>query len=154
MAKRARGRRADDTMSYVVEFKGWDWSFSFGINRSKHFPGPYQDFRHLCISGTLLRPNNLKVNSVDVTLLPDVRLNLGVHSNDKLTGVGSLQVLNGKLQALLSMPADALLPVLQVLTAGRLRYAVLEGEPLRYRQGLLHSYRLDMSIDEEDLAAI
>jgi len=151
MAKKKRGQRVEETVSYLGEIKDWDWGFSFGINRTKHFPEPYLDFRHLRISCDLLRPSDFKTNSIELTLLPDVHLNLGASSAEKLPSVGSLYFHDGSLRGSLFVPADALNLLVQTLIAERLRYASLEGTRLRYRQGLVHSYRLEMSLDEVEL---
>ena len=38
-----------------------------------------------------------------------------------------------------------------MLIAGRFRYVVLQGTKLRYRQGDVQHFRLETTIDEEDL---
>jgi len=154
MAKKKRAQRGEETISYIGEIKDWDWSFSFGINRTKHFPEPYLDFRHLKLSCNLLGRDTLKTDAMELTLIPDAHLNLGTTSAEKPTIVGSLQFYNDRLQGILSTPADALGLIVQTLNAGRLRYASLQGTRLHYRQGFVHSYRLEMWMDEEELAGI
>lgn len=50
------------------------------------------------------------------------------------------------------MPSDALASVLRMLIAGRFRYAVLQGERLRYGQGQVRFYRLESTIDADELS--
>ena len=64
--------------------------------------------------------------------------------------MGSWNLRNGLLEALLSFPADALTPVLQGLTAEKLRYATLDATRLHYRQGLVRDFSFYESYDEED----
>ena len=45
--------------------------------------------------------------------------------------------------SLLTMPCDALMPVLQMLIAEKFRYIDLCGERLRYRSATIKSYRLE-----------
>jgi hypothetical protein len=74
--KKRRVRKAHaETISYIIEIKDWDWEFSFGINAMKDRADPYLDFRHLELRGTLLRPSEIKTDKVELTFLPDRRLN-------------------------------------------------------------------------------
>lgn len=70
------------------------------------------------------------------------------------TGVGPLSLnlnLDRPLQGLLSLPADALAPVLTMLAAGRLRYLLLDGEPLRRRRAAIRHYRQARSHGEDEV---
>jgi hypothetical protein len=86
-------------------------------------------------------------------LLPDTKLSRKEWLDRSPTAGGSLSLnlsFDRLLQGLLSFPADALVPVLTTLTAGRLKYVLLDGEPLRRRRALIRHYRLAMSYDEEE----
>lgn len=109
------------------------------------------EFRHLNIKGKLLRPRKVKADAVEVTLPPDAGLKEENRKQHNPRAVGSLILDRGVLQALLSVPADALDPILQMLTAGRMRYVVIDGAPLHYRQALVQQYRIESSYDAEDL---
>jgi hypothetical protein len=111
---------------------------------------PYSEYRHLKIEGMLLRPRNLKTESVELTFLPDVRKNEAERANNKPISVGPLDLYDERLVGLLSMPADALGLVMQMLMAGRSKYVVLEGYRLRYRKSLVRSYRLETGYEEDD----
>ena len=50
----------------------------------------------------------------------------------------------------MSIPLDALVPILQMLIAGRLKFVVMRGSKLRYRSARLHSYTLGSKLDEDD----
>jgi hypothetical protein len=45
----------------------------------------------------------------------------------------------------------ALPPVLQMIIADRFRFIVLRGDKLRYGRALIRTYRLEMTIDEDDV---
>jgi hypothetical protein len=49
------------------------------------------------------------------------------------------------------MPLDALPSILQIACADRLRYVVITGDKLRYGHGLVRMYRLQGTIDKDDL---
>ena len=149
--KKKPRRRQDETVFYVVEIEGWEWSYSFGVNRSRHVEDPYLEFRHLEIHGKLLRPQIVKAETVELVLMPDQRLNEANRQRNKPRGVGSLNLYKGELRALVSIPVDVLDPILQTLIAERLKFAVMDGTRLRYRQGLITHLRLDEALDEDDL---
>lgn len=154
--KKARSRKKrrkphQEPVDYVVQIEAWDWSFSFGVNWSKHFTDPYMDFRHLQLTGRLLHPKKIKTEKAEVTLMPDARLNEARRQQNKPTGVGSLNLSSGTLTALLSMPQDALDSVLQMLMAGRFKYFIMTGDQLRYRQGHAQYYRFDRELNEDNL---
>lgn len=148
--KRRRAPR-QEPIYYVVQIEAWDWSFSFGINRSKLFDDPYMDYRHLQLTGRLLRPKKIKADKADITILPNIYLNEDRRQQQKPTAVGSLNLDKGTLTGLLSMPQDALDAVVQMLVAGRVKYIIMTGDPLRYRQGKVQSYRLERELHEDDL---
>ena len=60
------------------------------------------------------------------------------------TDVGSISVSRGKFEAMLTMPRDALMPVLQMLIAEKLKFIDLHGERMRYRSTPIRSYQLEM----------
>jgi hypothetical protein len=135
----------------VVEVTEWEWSLMFGVNERPDREGPYSDYRHLNIRGNLLYPARVKVREIEVTLMPNRRLNEGERERDEPHSVGSLHLHRGSLQVLLPIPLDALPSILQVACADRLRYVVITGDRLRYGHGLVRMYRLQRMIDKDDL---
>jgi hypothetical protein len=140
-----------ETISYIIEIKDWDREFSFGVNTMKDRGDPYLDFRHPELCGTLLRPSEIKVDEVEVTFLPDRRLNEGERKRDQPQSVGSFHIHHGALQVLIPMPADALPCVLQMMIAGCVRYVEMNGDRSRYRQGRIRSYHLVRDHDSNNL---
>jgi hypothetical protein len=152
--KRRRVRPRNDPVSYIVEVTEWDWSFMFGAGASRLTEGTYSDYRHLNLRGNLIQPDQVKASEVEITVLPDRRLNEGDnHNGGGKPYCGSLNLHRGHFQALLPMPLDVLPCVLQMAVADRLRYVVITGDKLRYGRGSVHIYRLQRTIDEDDLAA-
>ena len=136
---------------YVVEIENWDWSYSFGLDQSRNRDAPYREFRHLHITGKLLRPRSFRTDQVEITLMPDVRLKEEKRNRDEPHAVGALIMDRGLLHVLLPFPADALMPALQALTAGKLRYVTIDGSPLHYRQGSIKYFSLDWKYDPTEL---
>ena len=86
-------------------------------------------------------------------MLPEHDLNEDKRERHEPKSVGSLRRYRGLMAGLLSMWADALAPVLQMVIAEWLRYAVPSGDQLRYGHAMIRSYSLDMKIDDDDLPA-
>ena len=149
-------RRVFDFTEYLVEIKEWDWSFSFGLADPRWEPKAYSDYRHLQIRGTLLYPVRMRGPAVELTLLPDAKMDKEDWPDGAPLGVGSLRVnhkLNRLLQGLLSCPADALAPILTMLTAGQFKFVVLNGSPIRHRNAQITNYRLEIRYDHDEFPA-
>ena len=117
------------------------------LDRSRHAEEPYLEYRHPQIMGKPLRPRAMKAGGAELTFVPSIRMNAPNRLNDKPRAVGSLDLRDGLLCGVLSMPADALEPVMQMLIAGISPYVIMDGPKLRYRQCLLSHYRLEKNFD-------
>jgi hypothetical protein len=69
----------------------------------------------------------------------------------KPIAVGALEAYPERIDANLSVPLDALAPVLEMLIAGRFKFVVMRGAKFRYRSARLISFRLDTKLGEDDL---
>jgi hypothetical protein len=136
---------------YFIEIEDWDWSFSFGVEYPKWSDLAYSDFRHLHIDGRLLYPTNFKTDRAHLTLLPKHDCHLIKREGDVPRCVASLNVHNGILEGLLTMPCDALGPVITALVAKRIRLVVINATKLRGRQALANYFSLEYSRDPDDL---
>ena len=68
--------------------------------------------------------------------------------------VVSLDAYGDRIAGLVSIPVDVVSPILQMLIAGCFRFVSMRGPRLRYRQTLCNSFRLEMTIDEDDVPII
>jgi hypothetical protein len=68
--------------------------------------------------------------------------------------VGAIEAYPERLDANLSIPSSTLVPILQMLIAGRLKFVVMRGSKFRYRSARLHSYSLGTKLDEDDEAQL
>lgn len=149
--KRTRGRPRVENVYYVVAVEDWDWSLWFGVSNMPEREGPYDDYRHLNLRGQLLHPSKLKCETVELHFLPDKRLNEGARERNQPLSIGHLRFRSGHMYGVVSMPADALPLLLTLATAEKLRYVVMQGDRLRYGNASVKSFRVEMSIDEDDL---
>jgi hypothetical protein len=137
-------------VTYLVEIESWDWGYSFSSHGDRHSGDPYTEFRQLEITGSLLQPKGIKADGVKLFLLPDKQYNQENRQDLPSLSVGSLQLNDGTLHVVLSMPDDVLAPIISALGVDALRYATIRGSKLRYRKGLVHDYGLDRTYEEDD----
>lgn len=127
MAKPARPTRSRPAY-YVLPIEAWNWNWSFGINDMPTLgPQAFADFRHLVITGPLLRPKKFADWKAKITFVPRAGLEDVLRSDLKAEAVTSLHIKRGKAEAIASMPLDVLGPLLTVLAADRLHHLVLSG---------------------------
>lgn len=150
--KRKPGRPRTEDSYNVVEIEDWDWSFMFGAsNAAKIDGGPYSDYRHLHIEGKLLHPRNPKITHVKLVFIPRQQLDSEAdRRRDEPLAIGHLSTHRGKVEGILSMPLNALPPILQMLIAGQFRYVVLNGDAPRYGQAAVRTFRMERVITEDD----
>jgi hypothetical protein len=148
--KPIRRSKAPQLAFYIVQITAWDWSYSFGVNSTPYRDTRYNEYRHLHVFGTLLIPRKIKVEKVELVFLPDLGPTEMEQHGEPPRCAGSLSIWQNALDGNLSMPKDALNPVMQMLLAGRLKYVVLHGKPTRYRKALIRNYRMVAEVDPDD----
>lgn len=89
-----------------------------------------------------------------VSLFPSLSLEEERRKDLKPIAVGAIEANPERLDANLSIPSDALAPILQMLIAGRLKFVVMRGSKFRYRSAPMHSYTLGTKLDEDDAAQL
>jgi hypothetical protein len=151
--RKAKGRRKppDEFVDYIVAIEDWNWGYSLSLDTDRHAIDPYHEFRHLQIRGRLLHPMGLKTDRVEITLLPSYDMLPEARKERKPRCAGSLDLYDDRISGLVSIPTDALPPILQMLIGGRFRFVEMRGPRFRYRQTLCNSFRLEMKLDPDDL---
>ncbi len=155
-ARKKRRRRAPRSayVDYVAAIEGWEWSYSLSLNEEKYAADPYHEFRHLVITGRLLRPAGLKTDRIEVSLLPVVGMNPGQRKDLEPLAVGSLESRDDGIVGLISIPMDVLPAILQMLVAERLKFIAMGGGRFQHRRARLNGFRLEMKMDEEDMPLV
>jgi hypothetical protein len=148
--KRRRSPPQDEHVRYVVAIEDWDWSYSFGLAGRKDSLDPYMEHRQLAITGRPLRPVDPKIATVELWFLPTDGLDENKRKDDQQpTAVGSLNLHDGRLNGLLSIPKDSLTPILQMLIPDRFKFVDMGGAKLRHRQALVRSFLFETHIDDD-----
>lgn len=149
-----RRKPPEEFVDYIVEIESWDFSYWLALNTLRNALDPYHEHRHVEIGGRLLRPTGLKTDRVEVSLFPSTSLEEERRRDLKPIAVGAIEAYPERLDANLSIPSDALVPILQMLIADRLKFVVMRGAKFRYRSARLHSYSLGTKLDEDDFAQL
>lgn len=157
MPKKKRRRRELTPAYYNVEITGWDWDYSFSANVPKYEDARFSDYRHLLVRGTVLRPRGIKAEVAELWFFPRIEPEDFKTGRDQPPprGVGSLEIQGSspdrrKLVGYLSMPKDALEPVLQMLLAARFKYVLMDGEPMRWRKCIIRRFEFAAEHDETE----
>jgi hypothetical protein len=148
--KRRRAPR-EEIVDYVVEIDGWDWGYSLSLNTMPREADPYNEFRHLKVTGRMLSPKGLKTDHVEVSLLPSADMSEERRKDYKPLALGGLDAYPDRIDGHVGIPQDALPPILQMLIAGQFRFMLLRGSKFRYRSARLISLRLEMKLTEDDM---
>lgn len=152
-ARKAKRRRIPpvEFVDYIIWIESWDWSYSLSLNSERHPVDPYHEFRHLQIRGRLLYPKGLKTDRAEITLLPSYDMLPQERKERQPRCAGSLDIYDDRVAGLVSIPMDALPPILQMLIGGHFRFVEMRGPRFRYRHALCNSFRLEMKLDQDDL---
>lgn len=150
--RKARRRRKppEEFVHYIVEIESWDFSYWLALNTLRNALDPYHEHQHVGIKGRLLRPTGLKSDRIGVSLFPSIALEEERRKDLKPIAVGTIEAYPDRLDASLSIPWDALTPILQMLIAERLKFIVMRGSKFRYRSARLHSYTLGTKLEGDE----
>jgi hypothetical protein len=152
--KKRRRTPREEFVDYIVEIEGWDWGYSLSLNTGKFMDDPYHEFRHLQITGKMLRPAGLKAERVEVSLLPTFDMSEEKRKDYEPIALGSLESYPDRITASLGIPADVLSPIPQMLIAKQCRFILMTGTKFRYRSAKLQSFRLEIKLTEDDIPPI
>jgi hypothetical protein len=147
----AAARRAKSASTTSSRSKTGTWGYSFSLNTQRQPVDPYNEYRHLQITGKLLQPSGMKSDKVEMSLLPSFDMGVKQRKDFKPIALGSLDAYPDRIDGHVGIPQDALPPILQMLIAGQFRFMLLRGSKFRYRSARLHSLRLEMKLSEDDM---
>jgi hypothetical protein len=82
----------------------------------------------------LLHTKGLRTDRIELTFLPSTSLDPEARKALRPTGVGSLDGYGDPITGLMSLPQDALPPILQMLTGERFKFVVMHGTRFSHRR--------------------
>lgn len=151
--KKSPSRESNEPQKYLIRIESVNTSYMFGINPVRrrgqlHWEcdQPYWEFYHPKIIGQLMIPDIPDVSETEITLIGDRSLNLdslaqrGNHKNGwQPKAVGHIEVRNGKLDGVISVPFDTLSFLQPALVTKQIEFLELDGKKLKYREALVRS---------------
>lgn len=133
----------------MIEITDWKFDYMFGLFKSQFDPSPYNDYRHLTITGRILLPK-LSASIAEVTIFPVDQLNPSlVKSTDQPTAVGYISHRGKDYSANLDMPSDAFGLVLQMFIANRYRFVFIEAAKSFRGEAAIRHYYFSATRDED-----
>ncbi|KAA0698103.1 hypothetical protein DTW90_14505 [Neorhizobium sp. P12A] len=149
--KLQRRKAREEHVYYVIAINDWEWSYSFSSNHMKDRHELYNEYRHLHLIGKLLRPSQTKVETVRLTFLPNDAYNRDQWDRQVRAYVGTISLYRSHMDGLFSLPSDILPNLLTMLTADKIRFAVLHGAKLHRGRADITGFRLEKSVNDDDL---
>ena len=95
--------------------------------------------------GNPLRPTSQKTNKVELTPIPRADTNEDPRIDHKPISVSSLEIHGDHIVGLISIPKDALAPILSMMVGDRFKFVTMGGTKFWHRKSRLHSPQLEMN---------
>lgn len=152
--KCGRSARLPEYQSYIFRIEEWEPSYSFGLNHSRHFEGPYLEHLHLALKGVFLSPDKAKDRHASLTVIADRQETRAVADpadyDRKPRCVGSLTIRGSYSNFLGSLPYDAMWGLVGLLSCGSIRMLNLGGPALFRGEALIETMSFARDIDPDE----
>jgi hypothetical protein len=149
-------RRLKETDSYRFQIERVLPTYSFGAGSSFQ-DGPYEEFSHIVIFATCLKPKKLEGRLTRFALLGDRMLTCLLSKEAQPSGkaerVGSLTMRGKSSDYLGRVPWDVAHSVPMLIAVGALKYIDVIGSPLFRGASEAYSISFDADDDEDDPAS-
>jgi len=138
--------------AYVLPVGNWDCDYDFAVNNMRPpLSGSYPDFRHLRITGRLIRPNRFAGRLLQAVFFSEHNLrDLGSSEPPKVVGRIQPRGRTNNFEIILNMPEEVLTTVVSMLIGERWQYLILHGTQLTPRLAQVQSYRFTTTCGIED----
>ena len=156
---RTKSRKPSETESvtYSIEILDWELPYFLSINKTKDIiDGPLWEHLDLRLVGKFVHPEKLASNTIEGTIIGDRRKVSVVatpenYSQFEPNSIATLTVRGKQRELLGSMPFDVLSNISFLLHAGKIKFLVLNGQPLYRGSAAIRSMRFQKDFTEEDL---
>jgi hypothetical protein len=152
--RKVRQSSSTEYQSFTLLIDGWEPSYSFGLNHSRYFEGPYWEHLELLLKGVFLSPAKVKNRCAVLTLLADRREMRAVadpaSSRLEPVCVGTLTIRGGRTDFLGSVPYDAMWGLVSILSCGAIRMLNLHGRALYRGKAKIETIHFARDIDPEN----
>ena len=152
--KRPRRSSEQAYQSFIFRIEDWEPSYSFGLNRSRYFEGPYSEYLDIALKGVFLSPEKAKDRRATLRVLADRRETHAVadpaNSEWEPRCVGTLTIRGARTDYLGSLPYDAMWGLIDLLSQGTIRMLDLHGRALYRGKAEIETMHFAHDIDPED----
>lgn len=134
--------KTERLLRYVVAVSKWNWDYYFGLNWVSRDPEKIFESKTLSIIGTFLKPDQLKNVDIELRVTPFDGLKSEHRNQIDPKAVGEINRKKGDSYSLLACPPEIVPEIIAALSAGKIKFIVMDGEKLRYGNAQLNSYRM------------
>ena len=156
-AKRRVRSKQREFESYILEIESWEPSYSFSLNWTNHFPGPYFESLWIKVSAVFLLPEKVKGRKIVVTLSGDRRTERAAaepeQSRSEPTCVASLTIRGNQTELLAWLPHDAVWGLAGMLACNKVRYLDFHGHALYRGHADIRSMHFVQNVDLSEYVA-
>jgi hypothetical protein len=157
MKKRKKPSR-NELEIYSIKILDWELSYSFSVNFNKEIiDGKFWEPLHLRLMGRFVHPEKLVNSTIEVTLIGDRSLVSVIENPEKYrhyepSAVGTLKVRGKQREFFGSIPFDVLNNMSFLLQVGKIKFLVLDGQPLYRGSAPMRSISFQKDFTAEDLS--
>jgi hypothetical protein len=144
--RKKKSRESNEPQRYVFHVEAVHPEYSFGVNLLRHEASPLKEFFHPKVTGRLLVPAMQDVSEAELVLIGNRELMQALQTPERDTwekwqpeAIGFIEVRDGKLSGVLSLPFDILCLLLPLLVTHHISVIELDGKKLKYRQSRIRS---------------
>jgi hypothetical protein len=156
MPKRKTRRQTPNYQSFYVQVDNCEPSYSFSLNDSRHFEGPYSEYLDITFNGAILAPRRVKGRRVSLVFLgrrDEQRMATDPTNSAwvdwRALCVGTLTIRGERTNFLGSLPYDAVWALSRERSSGAFRIIHLYGSVERGRVAV-RSIHFSRDVDPED----
>jgi len=148
-------RTVETYESYPVRIIDWKVDYSLRLDKDGSISGgPFWEHCSLELQGEFLGPKKLEGREVTITLLGNRTLDEEIAKPDSINyeplGVGGLTARGKEAAYIGSLPHQSFGLVLTMLQAGKIKYAILNGNALRNGHASIKGLTLTGEFDPDD----
>jgi hypothetical protein len=144
-----------ESCTYSIEILDWGFPYYISVNYNKKlFDGLYLESRTLKLIGKLLAPKKLSDKTIDITISGSKSLAHALEHPEEYdkepTAVGGLEIRGEHREFYGFIPFDIMNTIILTLQSEKIKFLVLDGQPLRYGSADIKSIDFSKDYNPDD----
>lgn len=159
-AKLGRPPKVRPAESYLIAIEAWEWAYSIGAPdpyyREKHGGEAAEEYNSLTITGRIHRPPKLVGKRAEITVYGTQTLNRANWNDLNVKAIGDIDTFpqgGFSVNIRIDIPDERMASCLTMLAAGKWKWVLLSGTPLKQRRGEIHRVAFPLAADLEETSA-